>query len=526
MVGIVAVTRFCESSSAAFSSYIDYIDRNEAVRKDSVEKYNLFDEYTEYMDDELKTIREEGRNLERVSALFTKDKDILSSEDKKGLKELFKTAQTNGSNMWQTVISFDNAYLAENGIYSPSDDTLNESLLRQAGRKAINEMLKKEGLENATWTASFHRNTDNIHIHIATVEPIPMREKREYILYERDSEGKLPKDEYGKPIKIPMLDKDGNALTYTGYKGTFKAKSIEALKSTLRSELENNRETYSEITRLIRETIITDKNQKTLLNNPLFTDKMEELYKELKNSGVPRKNWNYNQNQIKDCRQKINDLSDFFIKTYHQDDFASFMSKIEREASRQTKTYGGNTNDYINNTLYGKEGLYARLGNAILKELRSFDRNISDKRVIVNVAEKLLDPNSRNYSPSEGLSILEEQANMGNTFAQNSLGLIYLKGEVVPKDIDRAKEYFNRSSDNGDAFGYKMKEKLNTQNGEGFRNPSIGPSSGSSSSLGIYEIRKGLRQLERELNRSYETARNIKEQEELQQEIDARGEEI
>ena len=38
-------------------------------------------------------------------------------------------------------------------------------------------MLENEGLENAIWTAGIHYNTDNIHIHIATCEIMPAREK-------------------------------------------------------------------------------------------------------------------------------------------------------------------------------------------------------------------------------------------------------------------------------------------------------------------------------------------------------------
>jgi len=125
MVGIVAVTRFCEAGSSAFSSYIDYIDRNNAVRKDNLDKFNIFAEYMDYMDDESKAIAGEEQQTEKVSALFTKNKDVLTDAEKRGVKGLFQTAQTNGSNMWQTVISFDNAYLEELGIYDYETDTLN-----------------------------------------------------------------------------------------------------------------------------------------------------------------------------------------------------------------------------------------------------------------------------------------------------------------------------------------------------------------------------------------------------------------
>ena len=42
MANIVAVTRFTEPGSEVFSSYINYMDRESAVRKDNAELYNIF----------------------------------------------------------------------------------------------------------------------------------------------------------------------------------------------------------------------------------------------------------------------------------------------------------------------------------------------------------------------------------------------------------------------------------------------------------------------------------------------------
>ena len=142
MANIIAVTRFSESGSKAFASYINYIDRESAVRKENIVKYNIFDEYMDYMDDETKTVIGEQKGLEKVSALFTSKKDSLTYEEKQELKNLFKEAERNGSNMWQTVISFENSYLEDVGIYDSDGQMLNEKILMKAGRKAISDMLK------------------------------------------------------------------------------------------------------------------------------------------------------------------------------------------------------------------------------------------------------------------------------------------------------------------------------------------------------------------------------------------------
>lgn len=391
MASIVVVTRFCESSGSSFNEYINYIDRDNATKRESLDKYNLFGDYIKYMENEEKTIQkhyEEG--TEKVSSLFTKDKDNLSPVEKDNVKELFKKAQVNGSNMWQTVISFDNSYLSEIGIYDSRTQFLNEKVLIAAGRKAISSMLEKEGLQNAIWTASFHYNTDNIHIHVATVEPSPMREKKPFKEWERNEKGKIKMQrnpETGRLEKIPLLDKDGNQVIRLKYKGKFKESSIKTLKKVLSSELDQDKESTIEITNMLRG-IINDKKEQQFFNNPSFQKKMKEIYDEIKKTGVERKYWNYNQKNFAHIKPKIDDLSNLFIETYHSDDFNKIIAKIEEKEGNYKRIYGGD-NDYKKNKLYDKkDGLYTRLGNAILKEIQNFDRSQVNKYKEINSNQK------------------------------------------------------------------------------------------------------------------------------------------
>lgn len=391
MASIVVVTRFCESSGSSFNEYINYIDRDNATKRESLDKYNLFGDYIKYMENEEKTIQkhyEEG--TEKVSSLFTKDKDNLSPVEKDNVKELFKKAQVNGSNMWQTVISFDNSYLSEIGIYDPRTQFLNEKVLIAAGRKAISSMLEKEGLQNAIWTASFHYNTDNIHIHVATVEPSPMREKKPFKEWERNEKGKIKMQrnpETGRLEKIPLLDKDGNQVIRLKYKGKFKESSIKTLKKVLSSELDQDKESTIEITNMLRG-IINDKKEQQLFNNPNFQKKMKQIYDEIKKTGVERRYWNYNQKNFAHIKPKIDDLSNLFIETYHSDDFNKIIAKIEEKEGNYKRLYGGD-NDYKKNKLYDKkDGLYTRLGNAILKEIQNFDRSQVNKYREINSKQK------------------------------------------------------------------------------------------------------------------------------------------
>ena len=103
--GIVLVNKYCNINDRRFSGYINYIDRDEATRNDNMEKFNL---YQDYMD-----------NPEKSTGVFTEEKDFMSMSEKQQLKKVFQKAQENGSLMWQPVISFDNEWLEENGLYNP-----------------------------------------------------------------------------------------------------------------------------------------------------------------------------------------------------------------------------------------------------------------------------------------------------------------------------------------------------------------------------------------------------------------------
>ena len=565
MVGIVAVTKFTEADSIKFSSYINYIDRDNATRLDNIEKFNMFSGYMEYMDDDekkaegndIKDISKQEDNTENISSLFTTEKDSLNVEDKTKLKESFEIAQSNGSNMWQTVISFDNKYLQEIGIYDYKTGSLNEKQLIQAGRKAVNNMLRNEDLEHAIWTGAIHYNTDNIHIHIAITEVQPMRKTKEYIIYEKNEDGEFKTmiDKSGSRVKIPVLNKDGKPKTYTGYVGRFKDSSHKILKSSIIKELDMNKEGYIEINSLLRG-IIEHKKENLLMENQKFADKMSEIYRLLKTSTIkykkkekeiplPRRYWNYNQNSIAHIKPKIDDLSNLFIKTYHREDYEKLLAELKSEAEIQKVTYGGGS-DYVNNKLYGKDGLYARLGNAILKEIRAYDKDKQNAFTMYHLGKQLI--YRENEDTSKAVEYLEESSKKGNIFAKyqlgriytnpefkendinkgiellkdaakdlpqayNDLGHIYLRGHVVKKDQVKAKESFIASARAGNEHGKRM--ILYIKNG--YTNEFFDYK---------YEMERAIRKLKNSLNQEYSHYINMREAEELQYEIDNRGVEL
>ena len=88
--GVNVITEFEVPHSSNYSGYIDYMNKEQGKQQE----YRVYNDY-----------------LAKTDSLFTKDNDNLNEIDILELKELFETAQKNGSLLWKTVISFDNRWL-------------------------------------------------------------------------------------------------------------------------------------------------------------------------------------------------------------------------------------------------------------------------------------------------------------------------------------------------------------------------------------------------------------------------------
>lgn len=163
--GVIMKCRFIIPSSEIFGNYIKYMDRDEAIHGGAIRQG-----YSAYMETYM-------GNPEKTTGLFTQQQDSITKDSADKMKACFEGAQKKGSPMWQTVISFDNSWLQEQGLYDPGAGTLDEKKVKDAARKAMCEMMKREGMEQALWTGAIHYNTDNIHVHVAVVDYVGEREK-------------------------------------------------------------------------------------------------------------------------------------------------------------------------------------------------------------------------------------------------------------------------------------------------------------------------------------------------------------
>ncbi|EJQ98969.1 TPA: MobP2 family relaxase [Bacillus cereus] len=322
--GVVLKTKFVLPSSDAFQNYIDYVDREEAKSEVKLNP-KMFETYQDYMGDS-----------EKTSSLFTEHANRLTESEKKSLKEMFKTAHENGSIMWQDVISFHNPWLEKQGIYDEKTKTLDEKKLMDVTRLAMKEMQKREGLEKSSiWSAAIHFNTDNIHIHVATVEPFPTRER-----------------------------------------GKRKPKTLDAMKGKVVNNLLDRKQEQKQINDLIRNNMVGRKKEDSVFDwrnqhlKPLFL----QIYKQLPSD---KRQWQYSYNTIQPLKPQIDELSSRYIQHHHKKDYDQFLQKLDKEVQVFKEAYGEGKYDkkqYENYKTNKIGDLYKRMGNAFLQEMKAYDK--------------------------------------------------------------------------------------------------------------------------------------------------------
>lgn len=331
-MGIPAVilkSKFVLPNSTEYDQYVDYIDRDDAkvsvdvdLKSDEVSEFHLFHSFMDYMDDD-----------EKHGELFTESKDSFSEQEKRNLKKQFQLAQVNGSCMWQDVISFDNDWLEKQGLYNAKDHTLDEEKLRDVVRGVMNTMKKSEKMDNALWSASVHYNTDNIHIHVATVEVNPTRDR-----------------------------------------GKRKQGTLDKMKSRVVNQILDRSNEYNKIDDLIRGTVHF-KDEKGI--SFAVDERTSELFKEAMEL-LPRdmSQWRYGYHSIDKARPVIDEIVDIYLETYHKEDMSKLHKKLDKQVEISRELYGGNSR-YEQYKETKIDDLKKRMGNAVLTEMRN---HVHDQR--------------------------------------------------------------------------------------------------------------------------------------------------
>ena len=290
-------------------------------------------------------------NPEKTTGLFTEDKTELTYKDKKILKETFRSAQDNGKEYTQ---------------YEYREDPKGKYVKDNYGEFVYaNKSFVKQRMEDG-----------------------------------------LPVTRYDK---VPLLDKDGNQITRKQYVGKFKQKSIEMCKQYVVNEIAMQRDQNLQINRIIREQIVKQKTTHKLIQDQELVNKFLDVYKQLPRTGN-RGLWNYNNNAMHGVRKSLDELSSFYMQKYNLEDYKELRALIAQQAVLYREAYGKSGRDYEQTKM---KDLYERLGNAILKEMREFDKNYAgdiNELYNENHIEQVLEPVfTEKYTFPDGIELQTEE---------------------------------------------------------------------------------------------------------------------
>lgn len=137
------IAKEIQEQTLDYVGYIDYMKRNYATKNDSKE----------------------------FTGIFTDTTLNATTAEAKQLKDMLVEAKNNRSLLWRGVISFDNDFLAKNGVYLRDSKMVDQEMIKKVVQKAMVNVIKREKLsDSAFWWGNIHLNTDNIHVHVGLSE--------------------------------------------------------------------------------------------------------------------------------------------------------------------------------------------------------------------------------------------------------------------------------------------------------------------------------------------------------------------
>ena len=256
--------------------------------------------------------------------------------------------------MWQDVVSFDNVFLVKHKILNQETGKLDETLLRKATASMM-EVMENEmdpPLYRPYWTASIHRNTDNVHIHIAIVE-----------------------EENHRPI-IERTNKFDEVVSQPRGKRT--QKTIDHMKSKFANTLFDTSELTKQISihrDAVRQGVKTSLQEN--LNDKQLQKQLNEIMAMLPSN---RQSWNYAflEKFDKKTKKKLDHFTNELLK--NNQDWKEYQELVISYQKNREELYGKSkrdNKDYAQNKI---EDMKRRNGNAVLHVLAGLDKNANKYR--------------------------------------------------------------------------------------------------------------------------------------------------
>ncbi|MDT2525146.1 MobP2 family relaxase [Enterococcus raffinosus] len=336
------------TNSKDFKGFLKYINRKEAFDINSEKEVES--EYKHYLVYENNPLKSNGA--------FSLDNDHLNRKEFNSYLKKVELAEKNNCIMFRDVVSFDNAWLEKKGLYNSKTNYLDEVALKSAIRKGVNAMIKDEQMDKSAFMVSaIHRNTDNIHVHIALSE---LKNSRPKIF---NVETKEFESKYKRKLK-----------------------SIKHMKSTIANELSPNIELRKEIT-FYNQTMKQDINK--ILNNQTIEkgiglknlkyeqQLLNNIYNSMPSNAINiKRKMRSNDEALIDTKKLINEYVDYIIKNNPeiQENFNRFAKALSEEEADNKIKYGDNAK--ITTKADKLERFKIEIGNKVFDKMIEKENNM------------------------------------------------------------------------------------------------------------------------------------------------------
>jgi len=399
-----------------YLKYIDYMSRKTALEKkrklsvDELQSLNLLKKYEN--DDMVQMLQgmkqskfQTNLKEELQTGAFDFYSDDLSPADIRTYKRKFQEAQKNGSVMYRDVMSFSTEALIVAGIYNPFTDELNRKELIVASRKMLREMYKRENLQTTGLTVcEIHYNTKHFHIHFATVET---QNKRALVEFE----GKVQAQGLRKKSTLQAMK---SVFANQIFERTDKLVEISGLRDNMRHE-------------------VKDEFQHTDSNRALT------LISKLKRLLPPdKRKWN-SKNLSDPARKIMQELIDELMSS--NSNFNRYKRLATEENEHREKMFGqlsDSRSSFYDGRMHGApDGVYYRLGNSILEELRNNSTKDKSNEALARVSKDYKQKVNLDRAINTGHYQLKKlERTVDNSFEQYR---IEQERHKLERDIERAK---------------------------------------------------------------------------------------
>lgn len=378
------------------------IDKNKMTPADFKE-LELIAEHNKAFRERLTLMKDATPQKEQLeTGMFDLYHDDLSQHQLKKYEKRFDDAQAKGNILFQDVVSFDTKALIEAGIYNPYTNHLSRKPLIEATRKMMRTCYEKEAFDKDTISiGAIHYNTEHFHIHVATIEP----NLSSRTLYDEKEQHGLRKKE-----------------------------TLMAMKATFANDIFNRTEQLRELGQLrnqLRQEIKTN----------IMTPKMMHDLQSIKRS-LPSDKRKWNAKHLTPSQQKkMYRLIDTVME--HNPHFQRYKALAKQEDAFKRETYGQLPNDqqsFYEGRMYGSNGIYYRLTNSILEELKQSDKDKKNANTIRDKPQQYQQLSQSQHQLKRCIQSMNHELNNMNRHLSRSLSKEKRKAQMEYEREERQRQ--------------------------------------------------------------------------------------